>query len=100
MSVNVFSEFEFRVNQWNLNWNYWNLKEKYKKFAFYSFKAYLKQFLAHLIWAAMFERFKFGSYRIEDTELANPKKTPKSNLCLIKFLDNSNVKFHLDVRRY
>lgn len=47
----------------------------------------------------MFERFKSGSYRIEDTELANSKKTKAKSvgLVLIKFLDNSNVKFNLDV---
>lgn len=47
----------------------------------------------------MFERFKFGSYRIEDTELANSKKNHSKTigLVLVKFLDNSNVKFHLDV---
>lgn len=47
----------------------------------------------------MFERFKFGSYRIESTELANYKKNNSKSigLVLVKFLDNSNVKFHLDV---
>lgn len=48
----------------------------------------------------MLERFKFGSYRIEDTELAHSKKQPKSKSVgqvLIKFLDSSNVKFNLDV---
>lgn len=47
----------------------------------------------------MFERFKFGSYRIEDTELANSKKSKlsASNLVSVKFLDSSNVKFNLDV---
>lgn len=49
----------------------------------------------------MLERFKFGSYRIEDTELAHSKK-PKSKSVgqvLVKFLDSSqsNVKFNLDV---
>lgn len=47
----------------------------------------------------MLERFKFGSYRIEDTELAHSKK-PKSKSVgqvLVKFLDSSNVKFSLDV---
>lgn len=49
----------------------------------------------------MFERFKFGSYRIEDTELANYKKNNSKSigLVLVKFLDNSNVKFHLDVSK-
>lgn len=49
----------------------------------------------------MFERFKFGSYRIEDTELANSKKNHSKTigLVLVKFLDNSNVKFHLDVSK-
>lgn len=47
----------------------------------------------------MFERFKSGSYRIEDTELANSKKTKSKSvgIVFIKFLDNSNVKFNLDV---
>lgn len=48
----------------------------------------------------MFERFKFGSYHIEDNELANSKKiTSKSgpNLVSVNFLDRSNVKFNLDV---
>lgn len=49
----------------------------------------------------MFERFKFGSYRIEDNELANPKKIKTKNasgqLVLVKFLDNSSSKFYLDV---
>ncbi|CRL08683.1 CLUMA_CG021362, isoform A [Clunio marinus] len=46
----------------------------------------------------MFERFKFGSYRIEDTELATHNRKSKSspNLVLVKFLDNTNVKFNLD----
>jgi hypothetical protein len=51
----------------------------------------------------MFERFKFGSYRIdEDSELASKKIKSKSSSSgfgqvLVKFLDNSNVKFSLDV---
>lgn len=48
----------------------------------------------------MLERFKFGSYRIEDTELAHSKSKPKSKSVgqiLVKFLDSSNVKFTLDV---
>lgn len=47
----------------------------------------------------MFERFKSGSYRIEDSELANSKKTKSKSvgIVLIKFLDSSNVKFNLDV---
>lgn len=48
----------------------------------------------------MLERFKFGSYRIEENiELAHSKK-PKSKsvgLVLVKFLDGSNAKFNLDV---
>lgn len=44
----------------------------------------------------MFERFKSGSYRIEDTELANSKKNSKFQV-LIKLLDTTNVKFYLDV---
>lgn len=50
----------------------------------------------------MFERFKFGSYRInEESELANSKKT-KSNktlTVLVKFSDNTNVKFGIDVSK-
>lgn len=49
----------------------------------------------------MFERFKFGSYRIdEDSELASKKiksKSSSSGQILVKFLDSSNVKFNLDV---
>lgn len=48
----------------------------------------------------MLERFKFGSYRIEDNiELAHSKKLKSKSvgLVLVKFLDSSNVKFHLDV---
>jgi hypothetical protein len=50
----------------------------------------------------MFERFKFGSYRIDDHELAAIKNKSKktigsSNQVLIKFLDSTNVKFSLDV---
>lgn len=50
----------------------------------------------------MFERFKFGSYHIEDNELANSKKNksksgPQNNSVLVNFLDRSNVKFDLDV---
>lgn len=45
----------------------------------------------------MFERLKFGSYRIdEDSELASNKIKTKSSF-LIKFLDSTNVKFNLDV---
>lgn len=45
----------------------------------------------------MFERFKFGSYRIdESSELAATKKT-KTLTVLVKFSDNTNVKFGLDV---
>lgn len=49
----------------------------------------------------MFGGFKFGSYRIEDTELANSKKNNAKSfgLILVKFLDGSNVKFYLDVSR-
>jgi hypothetical protein len=49
----------------------------------------------------MFERFKFGSYRIDDSELANSKKTKSKTIAdqvLVKLLDNSEVKFILDVR--
>lgn len=49
----------------------------------------------------MFERFKFGTYRFEDIELANTKKIKSNkglnNLILVKLLDNSNVKFNLEV---
>lgn len=49
----------------------------------------------------MFERLKFGSYRIdEDNELASKKiksKSSSSGQILVKFLDSTNVKFNLDV---
>lgn len=46
----------------------------------------------------MLEIFKFGSYRIEDTdELAPSKKSKYVGQVLVKFLDSSNVKFSLDV---
>lgn len=48
----------------------------------------------------MFERFKFGSYRIDDSELANSKKIKSKTVAdqvLVKFLDNTDVKFNLDV---
>lgn len=45
----------------------------------------------------MFERFKFGSYRIdESSELASMRVKANSQI-LVKFLDSSNVKFNLDV---
>lgn len=50
----------------------------------------------------MFERFKFGSYRInENSELANSKKIKanKTFCVLVKFLDNTNVKFGIDVSK-
>lgn len=48
----------------------------------------------------MLERFKFGSYRIEENiELAHSKKLKSKSVgqVLVKFLDSSNVKFNLDV---
>lgn len=49
----------------------------------------------------MFERFRFGSYRIQDTELANHmKKDTKSNGTVnvsVNLLDGSTVNFLLDV---
>ena len=46
----------------------------------------------------MFERLKFGSYRIdEDSALASKKIKTTSSQILIKFLDSTNVKFNQDV---
>jgi hypothetical protein len=48
----------------------------------------------------MFERFKFGSYRIDDSELANSKNAKSKTIAdqvLVKFLDSTDVKFNLDV---
>lgn len=46
----------------------------------------------------MFEKFSFGSYRIDDSELANIKNSGiKLNAINIQFLDGSSNKFNIDV---
>lgn len=46
----------------------------------------------------MFEKFRFGSYRIDDSELANSKKNNlKLNSVLVTCLDGSKLTFQLDV---
>jgi hypothetical protein len=51
----------------------------------------------------MFEKFRFGSYRIEETdiELANSKKNnSKLSTVSVYFLDGTNSKFYLDVSNF
>lgn len=47
----------------------------------------------------MFEKFRFGSYRIDDSELANLKNNNnlKSYAVAVEFLDSKTEKFHLEV---
>lgn len=52
----------------------------------------------HLSWNEMFEKFRFGSYRIDDSELANSKKNNlKLNSVLVNCLDGSTLTFQIDV---
>ena len=52
----------------------------------------------HLSWNEMFEKFRFGSYRIDDSELANSKKNNlKLNSVLVNCLDGSKLTFQIDV---
>lgn len=48
----------------------------------------------------MFEKFRFGSYRIDDSELANLKRNnnnSKSYAVAVEFLDSKAEEFYLDV---
>jgi hypothetical protein len=48
----------------------------------------------------MFEKFRFGSYRIDDSELANLKSNnnnSKSYAVAVEFLDSKTEKFYLEV---
>lgn len=48
----------------------------------------------------MFEKFKFGNYRIDDNELANLKRNNNNNskyAVAVEFLDSKTEKFYLDV---
>lgn len=51
----------------------------------------------------MFEKFKFGNYRIDDTELANSQCNSKRNnnnskyAVTVDFLDLKTEKFYLEV---
>lgn len=55
----------------------------------------------HLSWNEMFEKFGFGSYRIDDSEnseLASSKKSNlKLNTVLVHFLDGNSHKFEIEV---
>lgn len=50
----------------------------------------------------MFEKFRFGSYRIDDSELANLKRSnnnSKSYAVAVEFLDSKKENFYLEVRQ-
>lgn len=55
----------------------------------------------HLSWNEMFEKFRFGSYRIDDSELANSKKNHlKLNSILVNCLDGSKLNLEIDVSTF
>lgn len=81
---------------------FFNLFFRVAEIFLFNFPLHFHTFLVIKWILDMFERFKFGSYRInEESELANSKKikSNKTLTVLVKFADNTNVKFAIDVSK-